>query len=115
MHAGSEQSERPVPFPARSPTTGVTIMIVLIEFIEDDEGYVDWLAGHPDGYVLNCWRPPQPSYLILHKATCGTINGAAGRNWTFAYQKVCGDTFGEVDLWARQIGPPSCCGICKPC
>ena len=77
---------------------------MLIEFIEDDQGYIAWLADHSEGYVLNCGRPPQPSYLKLHKATCPRINGASGRRWTFAYQKVCGDSFGEADDWARQIG-----------
>ena len=51
-------------------------MGVLIEFIEDDKGYVAWLAGHPDGFVLNCERPPRPAYLMLHRATCWTISGA---------------------------------------
>ena len=92
-------------------------MNMIIEFMDDDNGYIAWLVDHPDGCVLNCGRPPQPSHLILLKARCRTISGtpARGRNWTVAYQKVCGDTFGEIDAWARQIGRPSCCGICKPC
>ena len=96
--------------------SGDTIVTVIIEFMDDDQGYIAWLAEHPDGYVLNCGRPPQPSYLMLHKARCGTISGtpARGRNWTVAYQKVCGDTCGEINAWARQIGPPKCCGLCKP-
>ena len=68
----------------------------------------------PHGFVLNCGRPPSPSYLMLHRATCRTINGAPGRKWTVSYQKVCGDTLDEVLTWAGQIGPPSGCGICKP-
>jgi hypothetical protein len=89
---------------------------VLIEFIDDDKGYIAWLAEHPDGCVLNCGRPPAPSYLVIHRAICKTISGtpARGRNWTVTYQKVCGDTFDEVSTWAGQIGPPSDCGICKP-
>lgn len=91
-------------------------MGVLIEFIEDDKGYVAWLAGHPDGFVLNCERPPRPAYLMLHRATCWTISGAParGRNWTVTYQKVCADTFAELSSWAGQVGAPTGCGFCTP-
>ena len=95
--------------------SGVTIVNVIIEFMDDDQGYIAWLAEHPDGYVLNCGRPPRPSYLKLHKATCGTINGAPGRLWTVTYQKVCAETLKEIEAWTRPIGSPTCCGICKPC
>lgn len=95
-------------------TTSATIVGVLVEFIEDDKGYIAWLAERSHGFVLNCGRPPSPSYLMLHRATCRTINGAPGRKWTVSYQKVCGDTLDEVLTWAGQIGPPSGCGICKP-
>ena len=29
------------------------------EFRDDDAGYLDWLATHPDGYVINIARRPQ--------------------------------------------------------
>ena len=82
--------------------------------MDDDKGYTAWLAKHPDGFVLNCERPPRPSYLMVHRATCRTINGAPGRHWTATYQKVCADTFKEVNTWASQLGPPSACSICAP-
>jgi hypothetical protein len=99
----------------RATATGATIVIVLIEFMDDDKGYIAWLADHPEGCVLNCGRPPQPSYLMLHKATCGTISGKPGRRWTVAYQKVCAETFKEIEAWTRPIGSPSGCRFCKPC
>jgi len=94
--------------------TGATIVGVIIEFMDDDKGYVAWLAEHPHGFVLNCERPPRPSYLMLHRATCGTISGTPGRNWTVIYQKVCADTFKEIDAWTRPMGSPSGCGSCEP-
>jgi hypothetical protein len=30
------------------------------------------------------------------------------------YQKVCADTFEEIDAWASQIGPSWSCGFCAP-
>jgi hypothetical protein len=92
--------------------TGATIADVIIEFMDNDKGYVAWLAEHPNGYVLNCERPPRPSSLTLHRATCWTISRASGTNWTVNYQKVCADTFEEINAWAGQIGPPWSCGFC---
>jgi hypothetical protein len=31
-----------------------------VVFRTDDEGYVDWLTGHPAGYVVNTKRNPKP-------------------------------------------------------
>jgi hypothetical protein len=98
----------------RSGTTRATIANVIIEFMDNDHGYVAWLADHPHGFVLNCERPPRSTYLILHRATCWTISRAAGTNWTVNYQKVCADSFEEIDAWAGQIGPPWSCGFCAP-
>ena len=98
----------------RSRATSATIADVIIEFMDNDSGYIAWLADHPDGYVLNCERPPRPSSLTLHRATCWTISRASGTNWTVNYQKVCADTFEEIDTWASQIGPPWGCGFCAP-
>jgi hypothetical protein len=97
--------------------TCATIVGVIVEFMNDDDGYISWLSAHPDGFVLNCGRPPTPSYLMLHRSTCGTISGtpARGQSWTSFYQKVCSDTKRELADWASQIGVPQPCRLCKPC
>jgi hypothetical protein len=87
---------------------------MIVEFMDNDNGYIAWLSEHPNGFVLNCERPPRPSDLTLHRATCWTISRTSGRNWTTNYQKVCADTFEEIDDWAGQIGPPWSCGFCAP-
>jgi hypothetical protein len=101
----------------RSRITRATIGGVIVEFMNDDKGYIAWLAEHPDGFVLNCGRPPMPSYLMLHRSTCGTISGtpARGRSWTVIYQKVCTDTKRELVDWASEIGVLRPCKLCKPC
>ena len=61
----AQADRRPEPFATRGPSrprcsevTSVTIVgFVIIEFVDDDNGYIAWLADHPDGYVLNCKRP----------------------------------------------------------
>jgi len=89
---------------------------VIIEFVNDDGGYLAWLRDHPTGYVLNCEPNRKPTYLMLHRARCWTISGepSSGRSWTSIYQKVCSDSRGELDRWATQVGQVSACGICVP-
>jgi hypothetical protein len=61
-----------------------------VRFVDNDEGYVSWLEAHRDGYVVNCHRHPQPTYLVLHRATCTWINPPKFTNWTtVGYIKVC--------------------------
>ncbi len=70
-------------------------------FVDDDEGYVAWLHAHPEGYVVNADRPPNASYLRLHRSTCSTINNlhGSGRAWTVTSTKACGDR-DELERWA---------------
>ena len=42
----------------------------LTHFVNDDDGYLRWLAQNPDGFVVNSNRVPVSSYLILHRASC---------------------------------------------
>ena len=87
-------------------------------FLNDDAGYLLWLAHHPNGYVINCAHPPNASYIVLHRADCHTISGqpASGSSWTTAYQKLCADTVAELDSWAMaEAGAtPTRCGTCQP-
>lgn len=90
-----------------------------LNFVDDDLGYEFWLRGHPTGYVVNCDRNPRASYLMLHRASCHTINGAPARGdtWTAAgYMKVCADTIAELEAWARAetAAVPQRCGSCAP-
>lgn len=89
---------------------------MIIEFLHDDGGYLDWLEQHPAGFVLNCSPRPTAASLLLHRAACRTINGtpARGRSWTAAYQKVCSDSVDELDRWAADVGPLTACARCRP-
>jgi len=91
-------------------------------FENDDEAYLTWASQNPDGFVLNTRRPPDPKYMVLHRASYGTISskdnfcGFTHR----AYIKVC--STGEEDLaeWTRCNGRSADnpfskrCSLCKP-
>jgi len=68
----------------------VEMMIGMQRFVDDDHGYLDWLDHHPDGFVINTGRVPSGTYLMLHRASCGTITGKPARGITFTgpYIKV---------------------------
>ena len=77
-------------------------------FADDDAGYLGWLSGHPDGYVLNTYRPATWSYVVAHRASCRTISGAPthGRLWTAGYTKHCAPAFALSELARLYIRAP---------
>lgn len=85
-------------------------------FVNDDEGYVAWLASHANGYVLNTFPHVTSSYLVLHRAGCRTVNRplAKGRNWTILYGKSCSEDRSQLEEWAQREAGKSVhpCGIC---
>jgi hypothetical protein len=70
-------------------------------FRDDETGFVNWRDGHPDGYIVNSERNPRPSYLVLHRATCGHLTSPKPLRWTKDYIKFC--SLGRTDLveWAK--------------
>ena len=90
------------------------------EFIDDDEGYHEWVAANPEGLVLNLRRLPDPNYVILHRATCRTISKARplGAYTARGYRKVVSREETELAALAGREGRPDCsfssrCGLCK--
>jgi len=88
-------------------------------FVDDDAGYVAWLAAHLTGYVLNHERSPSTRYLVLHRADCRTVaprDGGDTRTWTSAYPKTCAVTSAALNDWAEVNAGrhPSPCRICQP-
>lgn len=84
----------------------------MVQFEDDDKGYLHWLADHPDGYVVNCERSPKPTYLMLHRATCRDISTSVRTNYTTTgYMKVCALDRSELERWA----PDKAGGQLQPC
>jgi hypothetical protein len=83
-------------------------------FVDDDAAYLEWLADHPTGFVINTGRNPSAAYLMLHRANCRTISGVPARGATFTgdYTKVCGGR-DELEAFAGQLGGAvQACGLC---
>ena len=90
-----------------------------LTFVDDDQGYLQWLASHPRELVVNTYRRPNPSYLFLHRSSCHTISGtpARGKRWTTGdYAKFCSDDRADLEVWAqRQVGGMlKRCPFCQP-
>lgn len=83
-------------------------------YVDNEDGYRDWLAANPDGFVLNTTRVPSAPYLILHRSSCRTINRPADqRAWTHDYGKACANTRSAIEAWARvTTGGVSECRLC---
>jgi hypothetical protein len=71
-------------------------------FINDDAGYVTWLATHPDGFVLSAFGRSTPAHPMLHGATCHSISVLPTNKhaWTTNYTKACGER-SELEEYAR--------------
>lgn len=41
---------------------------------QNDADYQQWLAGHPDGFVVNTRRGSSPNYMVLHRARCRCVS-----------------------------------------
>jgi hypothetical protein len=88
------------------------------QFRDDDTGYLNWMAAHGHGYVINIQRSLNPADARMHQASCYTINGQPprGRTWTGPYVKICSTSLGQLSGWAlERIGSPiRPCGVWEP-
>jgi hypothetical protein len=86
---------------------------------ENDASDIAWLASHPDGFVVNSYSTPSPSYLRLHRASCYTISKDTlrGKSWTEAgFMKACALKPADLERWARETvgGELVPCKKCDP-
>ena len=116
----SSASEPPLPLPPApiSDTSKRDAMGTVQHFIDNDEGYLHWIATNRQGFVVDCYREPTPTYLILHRATCPTLSKLPGygTSWTKDYRKVCSSSRVDLQHWAQQEihGSLNPCEHCHP-
>lgn len=97
-----------------------TSMTKVVHFRNDECGYMSWLAGNPDGLVLNIRHPAHQFTPKLHRATCGTITSTKNAPYTSGqYTKLCSHRYDQISHQFLEetkgirvdISP---CGMCKP-
>ena len=92
----------------------------MIQFRNEDAAYSRWISdtANQAGYVVNSYRVPDQSYLVLHRATCHSISGQPtnGKSWTRDYTKTCSGDLTELKEWSEgEIHRAlTGCGLCKP-
>ena len=90
----------------------------MILYLDEEKAYRHWVTHHRKGFVLSGRNRFQPRDLILHRATCSEVKGAAkgrthltsGNHW-----KACALQSQELVDWAsgwEQV--PSSCEVCCP-
>ena len=94
----------------------------MIRFSNDDLNYLAWTAANPYGFVLNVRRVADPDYVILHRASCGSISTDKQAPEAFTgrgYEKICAASVTELQLAAKREGRSDGsfskrCGLCQP-
>lgn len=82
---------------------------LVLEFINNDSEYLEWIKNHPEGYVINTSKSKTPSYMILHRAYCSLISEYSetrkkGGFTEREYIKVCADNLEMLHTWLRSHG-----------
>jgi hypothetical protein len=84
--------------------------------------YRHWLQAHSTGLVLSSRRWIDPSYMVLHRATCHSISQPTGRMakdpfTERGYIKICADSKEPLLAWITCHGGADftkLCGRCAP-
>ncbi len=92
------------------------------QFVDDDPAYFAWLDANPRGFVVNVRRRHDPTYVVLHRATCPTIGSRKAREGAYTargYRKWgCGHLVEAAEvarLEGRSDGSVSkACSLCLP-
>ncbi|HQU45568.1 MAG TPA: hypothetical protein PK867_22335 [Pirellulales bacterium] len=89
----------------------------MIVFLDEEHAYLYWVAHHRAGYVLDGFRKPTKSRLVLHRATCPDIKTSQTRrtHWTTGrHLKACSLDFDSLKAWAveQADAEPKPCPTC---
>jgi hypothetical protein len=83
-------------------------------FWNEETAYQEWLASHPEGYVLNLHSPAK-NRSTIHLVSCMHLYETdESRMRTESYGKVVANTQEELRHWASSFGHTVVrCGTCK--
>jgi 5-methylcytosine-specific restriction protein A len=88
-------------------------------FIDNDQGYLQWIKNNPTGFVLNTGPTEASTYTMLHRSSCDHIAEYEGLTNTGSRSKVCSNDASELYDWCRDNRPAigrfhSQCKSCTP-
>lgn len=73
----------------------------MLEFSNDEDGYLQWIKSNPCGHVVNLDKAGKdPDYPLVHRASCHHLSRHANYT-TNVYMKVCSLDFNELEQWCR--------------
>lgn len=89
----------------------------MIVFIDEERAYLYWVAHHRAGFVLDCFRKPSKSRLMVHRPTCAEIKASSNKHthWTTGrHMKACSLDVESLKAWViDQAGTePQLCPTC---
>lgn len=91
-------------------------------FHDSDAEYTAWLLDHPGNYVVNTRNTYSPSYMVLHRGSCATVNPSASNSEPGAfterdYIKLCSTDLGALERLVSALGREngSFSGECSKC
>lgn len=73
-----------------------------------DKAYEEWRMKHPNGFVLNVFRSPNP--IKIHRFTCPTLKMDVGKRTSL--EKYCSEDYCELEEKARTIREWARCKRC---
>lgn len=86
----------------------------MMTFDKDEDGYLQWVAANPHGFVINAPKVGRAPY-VLHKASCPDITTRFRNYTTTDYKKICSvDRQKLVDLGDRHSSDFRKCQHCEP-
>ena len=100
-----------------TPTVARLKTSCMIVFLDEERAYLYWVAHHRTGFVLDCFRKPSKSRLMVHRANCAEIKASASKHthWTTGrHMKACSLDVEPLKAWAvEQAGTePQLCATC---
>ncbi len=90
----------------------------MIDFDNDEAGYLKWVRTHPNGFVINAEKHADyEAPYMMHRANCWTIStNPVGNFTTTTYKKICSLDKQELIDWWRENSTIEyrACGKCDP-
>lgn len=77
--------------------------------IGSDKKYFDYLEANPSAFLSNIQSNRSPSYFVLHRTTCRTINGSTHKDKPGAftersYIKLVSHDLNKLEAWGLKEG-----------